>query len=64
MSMTELAKGVCQFTVIEEISRKTNKPFKALRLNFNGYELRNFLFVNDDQLFIIRQKCQEPKKAM
>lgn len=61
--MTELAQGVCQFKIITDISKKTNKPYKAIKLNFNGYELRGVTFINDDQLLLIQSYMNAPKKT-
>lgn len=55
---TEVLKGKCDFRIVEKISNKTGKPYKALKLSFNGYELSNQLFVNEDQIYIISQKLK------
>lgn len=61
--MQKLAEGYCRFEVIQDISQKTNKPYKFIQVSFNDYTLKSRLFVNDDQLFIIKQKAAEKKAS-
>ena len=57
--MTELASGTVQFKIIQDISKKNGKPYKAIKLIFNGYELRNPTFLTDDQYELIKLKMEK-----
>lgn len=54
--MTEIGKGTCEFKVIEDVSKKSGNKYKAIKLVFADYELSTPLFINDDQLQLIKIK--------
>lgn len=57
--MNVLASGKCDFTIVEDVSKKSGNPYKCIRLKFNDYELNTPLFVNNDQIYIITEKLKE-----
>ena len=56
--MEELIKGTCNFKVITDQSRKTGNEYKAIKLSFKDWELSTPIFINDDQLYLIKDKCK------
>lgn len=51
-----LLNGTCEFEIFEDTSNKNGKPYRALRLKFKDYTLKKYIFVNDDHIYIIKQK--------
>jgi len=56
--MEELIKGTCNFKVIKDQSRKTGNEYKAIKLSFKDWELSTPIFINDDQLYLIKDKTK------
>ena len=52
--MDKLGSGTCKFEVIEDVSKKTGNKYKCIKLTFNDYELSTPLFINNDQLQLIK----------
>ena len=57
--MTELGKGICNFKVIEDVSKKSGNKYKAIKLIFKDWELSTPLFINDDQYFLIQDRLKK-----
>lgn len=52
--MTEKLKGICQFTVIEDVSKKGN-PYNRLKLKFSDeYEKDYACVVSDEMLAMLK----------
>lgn len=51
-----LGKGVCEFKIVEDVSKKSGNKYKAIKLIFKDWELSTPLFINDDQLFLIKDR--------
>lgn len=54
--MEVIGKGTCQFKIVKDVSKKSGNEYKAIKLVFNDYELSTPLFINDDQLFLIKDR--------
>ena len=57
--MQELLKGTCQFVVIEDVSPKTNKPYKRIKLQIGDYEVKNLPWVSDELFYILNSKAKK-----
>lgn len=57
--MQELLKGTCEFKVIEDVSKKNNLPYKAIRIKIGNYELTRPLFINNEIMYIINQELKD-----
>lgn len=58
--MTEILKGTCEFTVIEDVSKKEgNKPYKAIKVKVGNYEISRPLFINNEILYILQQELNK-----
>lgn len=53
-----LVHGACEFEIFEDVG-KTGKPYKAMKLKLKDYELRQFVFINEDQWYIIQSKLNQ-----
>lgn len=62
MIMEVIGSGTCQFKVITDVSKKSGNSYKAIKLVFGDYELSTPLFVNDDQLALIKLKLELSKR--
>lgn len=60
--MEILGKGMCEFKIIEDVSRKSGNKYKAIKLVFRDYELSRPLFINDDQMFLIKDRLSKPER--
>ena len=54
--MEILGTGTCQFKIVEDVSKKSGNKYKAIKLVFKDYELSTPLFINDDQMFLIKDR--------
>ena len=57
--MQVLGQGLCNFKVIEDVSKKSGNTYKAIKLIFKDWELSTPLFINDDQYFLIQDRLKK-----
>lgn len=57
--MQVIKQGTCQFAIIEDVSKKTNNSYRALKVKIGDYELSNMIFLNRDQMFIIEKEFEK-----
>lgn len=55
----ELASGNVKFRIEENVSNKTGKPYKCIKLSFGSYELRTPVFITDDQFQLIKLNLEK-----
>lgn len=58
----ELASGKVDYKIEENVSKKTEKPYKCIKLVFGSYELRTPVFITEDQYQLIM--INKDKKAL
>lgn len=54
-----LVRGTCEYKIIEDVSKKSGNKYKAIKLVFKDYELSTPLFINDDQMYLIKTKMNQ-----
>ena len=54
-----LASDKVSVDYIEEVSKKTGNPYKALRITIGNYKLRKLILLDDDQIYIINQELNK-----
>lgn len=57
--MEIIRQGTCKFKIIQDVSKKSGNSYKAIKLVFGDYELSTPLFLNDDQLFVIKDRLEK-----
>lgn len=54
--MPEEIKGKADFRIVTRHSEKKDRDYNVLIIKIGNYELYNGIFVNSDQIYIIKQE--------
>lgn len=56
--MQVILEGKCDFKVIEDVGKESGRPYKALKVKINDYEISRPLFVNDEIMYCIKKALE------